>query len=373
MRACHLVVLAALLVAADVTCCSVSAGAGTIFEAADHFGPHDFDPGARSLGMGGASGAVTWGETDVWANPALLGFASGFEYTSNRGLYEGGPLFRAQRYSVGGGGVGVFTSGDPVPWNDGFDVDADVYLLGAGSQLQDALSLRNRVRSWGAGFSLADVAAGHYRRTHQTAPAWTRHADFAAGFAENIATQDLYWNQGTESPHDVTHDLGLLAGVRGELRKGVTWRTDFGFTAQNLDIHGVRQHRRQSAAARIAVPAGRPWGPAWLAAGRDPLLSIGVAYDHDRRNTSEPSNDMVGAELGFTRLVAVQVGHVARVGNTWGLTLLLPLGRFAEVRFQRSEMDLGGTYDDIYAAGWLPESGIIHNEWSVRVHPALPL
>ena len=39
------------------------------------------DPSIRSQGMGGASGAVFWGESpNDWANPALLGYRRGFQY-----------------------------------------------------------------------------------------------------------------------------------------------------------------------------------------------------------------------------------------------------------------------------------------------------
>src|SRR5437016_6143876 len=42
--------------------------------------PH-LDPSVRSVGMGGSSTAVLWGDDmDFWANPALLGAVHGFGY-----------------------------------------------------------------------------------------------------------------------------------------------------------------------------------------------------------------------------------------------------------------------------------------------------
>src|SRR5437016_1649618 len=45
----------------------------------------DLDPSIRAAGAGGASNAVFWGgDPDIWANPALLGYARGLRYDQGR-------------------------------------------------------------------------------------------------------------------------------------------------------------------------------------------------------------------------------------------------------------------------------------------------
>ena len=72
----------------------------------------DIDPSVRSVAMGGASTAVFWGDgPSHWANPALLGTASGvrFDASDVSLLPEAFPgfKFRTRRVTVGYGGLGV--------------------------------------------------------------------------------------------------------------------------------------------------------------------------------------------------------------------------------------------------------------------------
>ena len=78
----------------------------------------DLDPSVRSSGMGGASNAVFWDETNPWSNPALLGEARGVAYEFGRTQLVPGLApdvhFTTNVVKLGGGGLGVALSGKPV-------------------------------------------------------------------------------------------------------------------------------------------------------------------------------------------------------------------------------------------------------------------
>src|SRR5439155_8334788 len=78
----------------------------------------DLDPSIRAAGAGGASNAVFWGgDPDIWANPALLGYARGLRYDQGRtqwGPDQGTPAeFETRRFQAGLGGIGVMLAGKP--------------------------------------------------------------------------------------------------------------------------------------------------------------------------------------------------------------------------------------------------------------------
>ncbi len=344
------------------------AGADTsaqIFETLPPYtSPADIDPSARSAAMGGAAGAVFWGDVlDAWANPALLGYASGVIYEQGHAAIEGDRIWSTHSMTLGAGGAGVLLAGQPFAWTDQVGSDARIQSTDASGNVL-TWEFENRARSWGAGVSFARLAATLAGLRGREAPAIARHADVAVGFQERVGETSF---TGAPGLRLVTQDLGLLGRLGTDVSlvpEGAALRLDaaYGLTT-NVSQRDVRRNRRSAIAARAALHMGRRWlaaKPTWLAPALDPLLSLGVARDDDHRELalfrfSGTTRTPRGVELGLTRVLALQLG--SQGGSDYaGLTLTLPMAGFGEARYQHERLLHGGMTST-------------QDAWSLRLQP----
>jgi hypothetical protein len=311
----------------------------------------DLDPSIRSSGMGRASGAVFWGATNAWANPALLGYQQGIRYEWGKTrLVPGLPAnvwFESETWKFGVGGLGFTASGNPV---GRLNLD---YGPGYGEE---------EIHSWGFGASAFELTEGLVRVLGGAMPRWSRVADVSFGM--NTKHLDM-----TLSPSitgsTTAHDYGFLARVTPIDRRaedgGRPMRLDlsYGYSVLSYDdaivefqneSAPVSRHHRTAIAARTTVE----WAEAedhpsgfvrWFMTGLAPLATVGLAYDWDHITAgNEPSPSTTydtsggGLELTLLNVVTVRGGqYLDRTGeidgSTWGWSAGLPLGRGAGIRY----------------------------------------
>ena len=182
----------------------------------------DIDPSLRSVGMGGASTAVFWGNNpNHWANPALLGSVTGvrFEASDVSLLPEALPgfKFRTRRATLGYGCLGVALVGEPF---DGLGEQS----LGGGALpadpnvlAQTLLLPHETARSWGAGVSAARGLESLAHGRGHDAPAITRRNDVEFGINRKTVTDNT--NEPTNPQHLTAYDYGVLARTSVPLRR----------------------------------------------------------------------------------------------------------------------------------------------------------
>lgn len=315
----------------------------------------DLDPSVRSSGMGGACNAVFWGrDPDDWANPALLGYASGARYSLSRtqllpSLAQG-IFFRTQRLAVGGGGVGV-----GIPGN----------LNGYGSALLNYGTLPSpfeEVRSWGLGVSLSELAATALHVTRDDAPAILRYGDVALGLND----KHVRFSYGPVVEGN-TRDYGLLLRATPvnqlEGRPRLPLRIDLSYGKSRLNYNGellpiYDAYYPTSRISRNGVGAHAVLGMTesmrerlgrrdWLIRSLSPLVSIGLAgdWEHVTAGGGEPGYRVrrYGGEMSVVNVLHVRLGHVTdRTGDIdggasgWGLGF--NLGDFLGLRYDRASI-----------------------------------
>lgn len=341
------------------------------------------DPSTRSAGMGGASGAVFWGDiTDHWANPALLGFVSGVRYTDDvtSFLPSGSLDFVARQTTAGFGGLGFSFVGEPLA-GLGKRESAIHTTYGTAYTPTENVTIYQRVRSWGAGASLTSVLASAAQLRHQEAPTLTRHLDVAFGFSEKVEEAGITTTPPSKS-RGVSRDLGFLFRTGTTLKRGggdaMPLRLDasYGFSIVgsgygHVGTSPIVRDVRNAIAAHASLethPVGRRMLPLWLAPALAPLISLGVAYDAERVTVASApvfdySRNHYGAELGITRALTFQAGLVNNPHHswegTWGLAAALPLGRFGGVRYGYARVQAANVFLD----------DIPHRSWSVWLDP----
>jgi hypothetical protein len=328
------------------------------------------NPSARSAAMGGSTTAVVWSvEPNPWANPALLGYASGLTIRWGQAvLFDGSP-----DVSVGTGGVAFGWGGV------GFSYDDDG--LEAKFSVTD---YREHLRRWGGGISLSrmlETARGMSRS------GIARHADLAVGFASKRAKTDPPAFLGPGGTSSAT-DLGLVARVSplpggGDGDGGLSLDFAYGFAVlkEPLDAltYGVTpEHHRHGIGVHLGLPiSGTSGGLARrLARGANPILAVTIAADFDRYERPSLFNpqdriatrsDDLGAELEIASTLALRVGHVRDEGQDldnfcFGFGIAPPIGNFARVRYDyaRFPQGLGAGQGDRHAASvWLDPIGLV--------------
>ena len=342
-----------LLLACGMVLVARSLSAAQIFEGlADP--ALQYDPSVRSTGMAGASGAVFWvTDPNHWANPALLGTVQGIQYQDALEqfptLFVGNSSFDARFVSrqavLGGGGLGVALAGAP--------------FEGMGSSWQGAVNGAgweelSTIRSWSAGVSAAKVLETSAWLLHRSPPRILRHLDLAFG----------YTHKGGDDRPTIS-DWGLLAHVSGQVSlRGVATILEAGYGYSDLNSNqNPDRHVRNSAGIHVAggdLPKGFARLPAWFLTGLEPLVSLGGAFDLDRR-AGGLHEHLWGGELGLVNVLFLRFGRneafVSDHDDFRGFGVALPLGKFAAVR-----------YDDARQEGEF-SSDIDYRAWSVWIDP----
>lgn len=330
----------------------------------------DLDLSVRSSGMGGASGAVFWGgDPNHWANPALLGYHRGVAYTWGRTQLVPGlandVILESRRYTLGYGGVGLaFAGKGPGSIRLDYGLSEGVDQNGNFTGMFDSYE---KVDSWGFGVSLAEALSSWAALGGRPAPAITRHADVAFGFASKDVDIVLAPATMSGTASGTGLDYGVLlrvsppvtpAGAELPLRLDLA----YGYSVQNFNDEQVTfvnedqsspftRIRRNGVAGRIAVgvPAslrgGASGATAWLFESFDPLILIGLAGDWEHNSAGSQSGfydvGRFGVEVTLANVLTWRTGHVTdRVGgidgDTGGWGLGFHIGRLAGFRYDRA-------------------------------------
>jgi hypothetical protein len=333
-----------------------SAHAAQIFEDVGTFPTPllEFDPSMRSTAMGGASGAVFWGQDpNYWSNPGLLGYYEGVHYDDalvDLGTFMiAGPGFTdefqireiSRRVTLGYGGLGVSLAGRPFDGSGGLSIDFG--------------SLRDEARSWSAGISLAKVAEALHR-----APALAQHFDLAFGYSHKTLVEGvgLLDNQGA------LYDWGLLASagtdfIIGDAQARIEAAYGYSSLNQGDENFSANQHHINSAALHVAaarLPEGFLGLPAWFRTGFDPLLSVGGDYDWDFMPWHSEHVETYGGELGLANVLFLRLGSSSPGrSSAKGFGVGLPFGKFG-----------GARYDQAYRKGL---EDVTYRAWRVWIDP----
>jgi hypothetical protein len=338
------------------------------------------DPSTRSAGMGGAGGAIFWGDdTSPWANPALLGMASGLRYVDGRTSILPDDVFPyvTQQTTLGYCGLGLSLSGQPF---DGFGKSEITQSLGGVSGFPVSRTFE-RMRSWGVGASLSGVAASAAQLRHAEAPGFTRHADLAFGYTEKVVESGTT-GSATSQARGVSHDMGVLARTGTTMSRGggdaMALRLDaacglsvLGSGNGHAGLNPIERRLRSALAARASLAHAAGWGrtlPAWLAPAFESMVSLGLAYDaeHVTHRSLDGDYDLhhYGAELGITSVLSLQLGRFESASHyaatTWGYSVTLPVGRFGGVRYAHASVPM----DPVIGSESLP-----HRSWSAWLDP----
>jgi hypothetical protein len=310
----------------------------------------DIDVSARSAGMGGASTAVVWGDLDYWANPAVLGDASGIRYVHGRTQLVPGlasdVFFTTDVVEVGAGGLGVVMSGKPID-HGGVFLD---YGLSEGrdenGNITGTFRSWERVRGWGGGVRVLQALETAFPRM----PRWSRVADVSAGVMRKHT--DIVLGPGFGGDAD-TRDWGALAhltlldGFRdgsaplaieatlgyGDINSHEDGPVTFGLFG---DIASPVTRIRRTGGA-LCVLVGRSHTAGLWGRALSPSLRVVTAFDHADIGTLDVVDyrtDGAGVDVTLMNVASVRFGHYQdKAGQiddyTFGWGLALPLGDVA--------------------------------------------
>lgn len=284
------------------------------------------NPSVRATGMGGPSAAVVWsGDLNTWANPALLGYASGLTVRWNRAnLSYASPdaRFRAGGVEYGWGGMGLYFAED--------GIRLDLTLTDSFGNPLGTAEISQRMRRWGGAISVSNLI--ETVRGDAPSPGILRHADVAVGFSRKRGDYRYpFYFGGTGETAGAT-DLGLLARVTPlPETPGRRFFLDLTYGYSVLEepfsqpTNGtLPEHQRHGIGLRIGRPfaVGDTAGPGrslirWLTRGAQPILALTVAADFDRfvyegvfGGLQYRTSSDIGAELELANALALRFGHI---------------------------------------------------------------
>ena len=341
-----------------------------------------FDPSVRDSGMGGwgASAANFWtnGESS-WVNPALLGAVRGVGYDYSRvqlvPSLADDIFFTAERFRLGGFGVGVSLSGKPLDRLGFTRLD-----YGASEFNGKSISLYEDVDSWAVGVDLVRTVENIMRTVHVVPRDLARTFDVSIGYATkkvhafvgpaNILPDP---NAGPSEGGPVElHDRGLL--VRFTPYEGGSWfhrrlatpergslqfNVAYGLGIQNqpderieydraLPSNPIARFTHHGVALRLArgVSDLRAEQLGWLVGPRTELWSLSTAVGREIESYPTPGSDRsdrkpvnrYGFEFEFLDIVALRYGYIEELGgefdgDSFGLSAGLNYRGFAGVRY----------------------------------------
>jgi hypothetical protein len=326
----------------------------TTFDSAVMLG---LNPSARAQAMGGASGAVFWGDLDGWSNPAVLGLVRGLRYEQESSDMPFGLGYEARRAGLGWGGVGLALAGRPFAGMGGLRLSGDLTIEAAGVPPL-SFQFKEEVKSWAVGASLSQLAASIARLRGSQPPTFTRLGDLALGFSHKD------YRPGIDSVGSATAmDWGVLVRTGSAFTAYATQcriEVAYGYSVQNaneVDLSGLgraaRPHRHGTAVRLSLDPPAMSQRRTSL--GLHPLLELGGTWDRvfvtsgGRRVGDETR---LGAEVGLANVAFVRFGQGSGDNvSTWGYGFALPIGNFARARYDHARIPIEG-FSDTTVDGW---------------------
>lgn len=332
----------------------------------------DIDLSIRSAAMGGASNAMSWGDLNYWGNPALLGYAQGVRYVHTHTQLVPGlasdVFLNSNVLELGGGGAGLVLSGKPA---GGGGVRLDYgQSEGRDENGNSTGTFRSweRVRSIGAGISVARALESVLRLSHGRDIDLSRYADVSFGGNLKHVTivlgpsSALSTGQGSTDARDWGFHARVTPydGFRGEGKPPIRLDVAYGKSVLSYNDDAivsftsvgesspVTRHHRHGSAGRI--DAGRwPWEPRSihgklkreLIAGLTPLFSVAGSADVDDIGALHEfgyHTEGSGAEVTIANVFTYRRGHYEDLeghidGDTWGWGVALPVGALGGARY----------------------------------------
>ena len=312
----------------------------------------ELGPSIRAAGLGGASGALFWGEdTDDWANPAVLGLERGIHY--RWGVTQLVPdladdvWFRTRRVVLGAGGFGIGLPG--IPGSHGSGLLEYGNTFGTDPEGNPVAPFRSfeAIRSWGAGVNLPAAFESLARLAGFEPPAQLRRFDAAFGFSRKRLFVNLapvpkgearteatdYGVFGRFTPFDRLESAGSGLPVRLDLGYGFSVSSAGNAT---VDIFGeplpITRVYRNSFALRLTSGAlsrrgtRRNWIPAESLA---PLISAGAVASFDHLGSFYDGENVqhYGLELTLANVLSVRAGNLRdRSGDIHGASYGIGIG-----------------------------------------------
>jgi hypothetical protein len=343
----------------------------------------------RAAAMGGAGGAVMWGEPAVWANPATLSGVNGIGWVTGHTEGQGwvpGILpprrgvqeldFSSQRLLIGGGGLAFSLMGKPISGLGKAEFDPnDLFVPPIGP----TITVSERTEGWGVGVSPLRLIESIRKIAKMSPSSLTSYGDVAFGYqakdSKAIADPDIL---GFGFDEAGTYDWGAsgrlalarwwgpdapfrldLSGAYSQLNVIKSKWNDSGATTQQIDRFGTALHLSPAPPSqRSASPPSLPW---WRP-GDVPELSVGLAYDHEHHH-DEPVGfqgfdvDHYGFETNVFQLLALRVGFVSDPeeqleGWTYGGGISVPIGPWGSVGYQLASVPTSADADRPLRQGW---------------------
>lgn len=342
------------------------------------------DPSPRSAAMGGASGAVFWGgDSNEWANPALLGSRDGIRYQWSEATLSAeipsDEHVRSRRLVLAYGGIGLCIAGAPIDGLGGARFDGRL-LLGFDNNLNflGYFSYAESVEAVAGGVSLLTATERFGALTHWfRLPGISRYGDLSLGWgAKQISS-------GYTPRHVILHDVGGLlrltpynslerAGLWAPLDRRVSLRLDLAYGYSRLNegngtlfsweagrVEPVPELARRGLAARaiLGIPratvqslAGGRFG--WLLNFISPSISLGGGWDRIRPTRREistgtrsigPMIRRSGWEVSLANVFSVRGGRIddpdaGIQGTTSGFSLGIECVDVGGFRFDRASV-----------------------------------
>jgi len=314
------------------------------------------DPSVRSQAMGGASGAVFWGDLDGWSNPAVLGFARGLRYEQETTDLPLGLEYEARRAELGWGGVGLALAGRPFGGMGGLRLGGDFTVDAGGPPV--VIQVEEEVKSWAVGASLSQLVTSIAELRGSQPPTFTRFGDLALGFSHKDYRSGIASVGGGPAM-----DWGVLVRTGSAFTAYANQcriELAYGYSVQNANEVEVssggeawRPHRHATAVRLSLDPPALSHRRASL--GLHPLLELGGAWDRvlitsDGRRVSDATR--LGAEIGLANVAFVRFGQ-GPSGNvsTSGYGFALPIGNLVRVRYDHARIP-SEAFSDTTVDGW---------------------
>ncbi len=359
-----------------------------------------FNTSARAAGMGETGVASVWGgDTNVWANPAMLAFRPGLRYGTMHSDLAAGLVddisIDKKELTFGLPGVGLLFADGPID-HAYLDMGTQQGIDEEGNPT-GTFSSYMKSQSWGVGISAAEALR---RLNAADIGGWFDVAggivwkDFEDQLAADNIIQDLPGGRGEAS----ARDLGWVARVtpvntlaRGanaaDAAVGFMVEASYGRATLNdtdemivhwdfvgdqsdpmptMHLSGWAVHGELQAGPRLLENA-----PAWLRDGIAPLLAFtytqqsivpgyvwtGDEYEYERDDSGDFDEEGWGWELSLLNVLHLRSGHVEALygdidGDTEGWGISVPVGRWGGFRYDQATVPQAEGLPTVDRDGW---------------------